>query len=128
MAKLETHLEAAGAPVAAVSAVMIAVDELVTNVQGHGGAARVTVDAVVADDRISVMVEDDGAAFDPLAAKTPDTTASVESRQIGGLGIHLVRTMMDDIAYAREGGLNRLRISKLYGHASTSPDATGEAS
>ena len=125
MTALEAHLEASGAPPAAVNAVMIAIDELVTRVLGHGGARRVTVNADVADGRIGLEIEDDGVAFDPLAADTPDTTASVDARKVGGLGIHLVRTMMDEVAYARRDDLNLFRFSKTYDEASASRGAAG---
>jgi serine/threonine-protein kinase RsbW len=117
---LEAHLASAGAPQAALSAVMIATDELVSNVLDHGGAQEVSVTATLSEGLVTVQVEDDGAPFDPLGAATPDTEASIEDRDIGGLGIHIVRRMMDDTAYARVDGRNRFRFSKRFGAASAS--------
>ena len=59
-------------------------------------------------DRLCLSVEDDGRAFDPLARAVPDTGLAVEEREIGGLGIHFVRSLVQDIAYERRGPLNRL--------------------
>jgi anti-sigma regulatory factor (Ser/Thr protein kinase) len=55
---------------------------------------------------------DDGQPFDPLLAPTPDTSAPLESRAIGGLGIHLVRKLTTSQRYARTGALNRLLVTK----------------
>lgn len=109
---LERHLSQAGAPVGAVSAVMIAADEVLSNVIDHGGARTVRVDARVRGGRVTVDVTDDGVAFDPTAAAAPDTSLGVEERDIGGLGVHLVRKLMDEVEYRRDGERNRLRFSR----------------
>jgi serine/threonine-protein kinase RsbW len=59
-----------------------------------------------------VVVADDGPEFDPLSAAEPDTTLGVEDRPIGGLGIALVRRLMDEVAYERRDGRNRLRFER----------------
>jgi serine/threonine-protein kinase RsbW len=59
-----------------------------------------------------VTIEDDGVAFDPLARAAPDVTADLDEREIGGLGIHLVRTLMDGMTYERRGERNVLVIVK----------------
>src|SRR3990167_6354770 len=87
---LESGLTARGAPIATVSAVLIAADEVLSNILDHGAA---TV-GEVGDGRIEVRIEDDGVAFNPLAAATPDTQLSIDEREIGGLGILLVRKLM----------------------------------
>ena len=53
------------------------------------------------------------ASIDPSAAPEPDRAAPLEARDPGGLGIHLIRRMMDDVAYRRVAGENRLRLEKL---------------
>jgi len=55
---------------------------------------------------------DDAAPFDPLTARVPDLTSPVDERRIGGLGIHLVRTLMDRVAYERVWNDNRLILEK----------------
>ena len=60
------------------------------------------------------MIIDSGVAFDPTLKEKADTTLSAEDRQIGGLGIHLVREIMDTINYIREGGKNVLTLIKNF--------------
>ena len=55
---------------------------------------------------------DNGVPYDPLAAKDPDTTLSAEERQIGGLGIYMVKKSMDEISYEYQDGKNILKIRK----------------
>jgi len=128
MDALEAHLLQAGVPMAVASSVMIAADEVVANVLDYSDAGSVAVTAQVREGRVAVQVVDDGAAFDPIAAVAPDTSQSVEARGIGGLGIHLVRKLMDEIGYERAGGANRLRFSKSYDAVSPSRRSGGEAS
>lgn len=119
---LESHLLDGGAPQAAVSAIMVAADEVISNILNHGGDAesppRVEVDVRVGAGEVAMEIVDDGAAFNPIDAPPPDTTLSVEDRAIGGLGIHLVRRLMDSVRYERADGQNRLRFVKSYGQAS----------
>ena len=55
---------------------------------------------------------DNGRAFDPTAAPAPDLSLPLEQRDPGGLGIHLMRRMIDRVEYRRAGGENRLRLEK----------------
>lgn len=115
MDALEAYLVDRGVPDAAAGALMVAADEVVSNILDHGGRAlSVEVTARVGDGRAWVEVVDDGPAFDPTAAAAPDTGLSVEDRDIGGLGIHLVRKLSDEVAYERRGDRNRLRFSKTF--------------
>lgn len=124
MDAVEAHLAGAGAPDAAIAPVMIATDEVVSNILNHGGdggpSPQVEVEVCVADGRIAVRIADDGAAFNPIEAAAPDTDLSIEDRAIGGLGIHLVKQLMDSVAYDRSSGRNHLRFSKTYPSASAS--------
>lgn len=125
---LESGLTARGAPMATISAVLIAADEVLSNILDHGAAKAVEVAAEVRDGRIEVRIKDDGVAFDPLAAAAPDTQLSIEEREIGGLGILLVRKLMDEVGYERTGKHNRLRFSKSYTPTSSSRQPGREAS
>lgn len=112
---VETWLDNHGVPPGATAQLMIAFDEIVSNVLDHGGDSGVPaieVALAVADGAINVEISDDGRPFDPLSAPPPNTTLPVEDRPIGGLGIHLVRELMDEVSYRREGKRNRLRFSK----------------
>jgi serine/threonine-protein kinase RsbW len=125
---LEAHLARAGAPMAAVSAVMIAADEVLTNALTHARADSVSIRAEVRDGRIAVEVEDDGPPFDPTAAAPPRTDLALDEREAGGLGIHLVRQLMDHVRYERTAGRNKLSFSRSYDLMSPSRQDGGGAS
>jgi anti-sigma regulatory factor (Ser/Thr protein kinase) len=78
------------------------------DVQEHSIDVRLRLEAGV----LHADVIDAGRPFDPLSVPPPNLDAPIEERRIGGLGLHVVREMMDTIAYAREGGRNILRLSK----------------
>jgi len=101
----------------AVATLQIALEELVSNIIRHGfhddERHRVLVRiARCADGALRIDVEDDGAPFDPLAAPHPPACESLEEREPGGLGIHLVRHLMDEISYRRAGAHNLLSMTK----------------
>jgi serine/threonine-protein kinase RsbW len=111
---LEARLGEFGLPVGATGAVMVAADEVLSNVLDHGDARTIRIHARSRDGRVTVEIADDGAPFDPLSAAAPDTTLPVELREIGGLGVHLVRNLMDEVGYERRDGENRLRFTKTF--------------
>ena len=94
--------------------VNLVLDELSVNVVNYGGeASEIEVSLVSDSDRVRVEISDDGQPFDPLTdAAEPDLDAPLEERAIGGLGIYLVREMMDELYYSRENGKNRLAMVK----------------
>lgn len=96
--------------------VALCIEEVVTNVIRHGyrdaGAYPIAVTIAVNDGWLEVEVEDEGVAFNPLDHPEPDLNAPIEKRPIGGLGIHIVRKLMDGLEYLRQGGVNRLRMKK----------------
>ncbi len=94
--------------------VNLVLDELSVNIVNYGGAASEIEVSLAADaDEVRVEISDDGLPFDPLHdAAEPDLDAPLEDRPIGGLGIHLVREMMDELHYRREDGKNRLAMVK----------------
>ena len=57
-------------------------------------------------------IVDDGAPFNPLERESPDTTLPLEQRPVGGLGVMLVRHLVDEITYDCEGGRNRVLLGK----------------
>ena len=98
-------------------ALELAIDELVTNAISYGypdgGNGNVTVEVSIDSDRVMLIVRDDGIAFDPLQqAPAPTLEGDIEDRPIGGLGLHLVGAMMDEVAYERREGENRLTCIK----------------
>lgn len=67
-------------------------------------------------DMLTIRIADDGKAFDPLRdAAEPDLDAPLEKRRVGGLGVHLMRTIMDELDYKREAGRNHLTLVKRVG-------------
>lgn len=106
-------------PVSVRRSVNVALDELLTNTIRYGFAGRaggeVTIEAELFPDRLTVTLTDDGAPFDPLGVATPDTALPVEQRKIGGLGIHLVREMMDEVSYHRRADRNVVVLEKNLG-------------
>lgn len=103
-------------PASVVNALNVALDEAVSNAINHGYDAGVGGEIAVRmrrrPDSVLVEVEDDGRPFDPLQAPPPDLTLPLEQRPVGGLGIHLIRNLMDELSYARVGGRNVLKMAK----------------
>ena len=99
-----------------VQALSLALDEVVTNTISYGyddqGAHEIRIRVTLANGRLSAEVEDDGRAFNPLTAPPPDLSSNVEERAVGGLGVHLVRSLMERVDYRRESGKNHLTMSK----------------
>jgi sigma-B regulation protein RsbU (phosphoserine phosphatase) len=96
--------------------IKLAVEEVVVNIMDYAYVAdvkgQVKVEAMANDERLRFILTDSGRAFDPTAVSRADTTLTVEDRPIGGLGILLVRNLMDSINYERIDGQNVLRIEK----------------
>lgn len=97
----------------------VVLDETLTNTMFHGAdegedadRLRIKVEVEIADGALIVRQEDNGRAFDPLQAPAVDTTVPLEQRMVGGLGIHLIRKLMDELAYARTDGLNVLTMKR----------------
>ena len=92
----------------------LALEELGLNIMDYGlENAEQEIEITLTSDADSLVIEimDEGRPFDPLNdAPTPDLDGPVQDRRIGGLGIHLVRTMMDEMQYRREQGKNRLTL------------------
>ena len=95
----------------------IAVDELFSNIAYYAyqpGTGTVTVRLEITEEPVSVMLTfiDGGIPYDPLSHTDPDTTLSAEQRQIGGLGIFMVKKSMDAVSYQYIDGKNVLKIRK----------------
>ena len=94
----------------------LALEEAVSNVMLYaypeGSQGVVDIEAAVRDDRIDFSVSDSGVPFDPTAAADPDLAADLKDRPIGGLGIFLVKRIMDEVTYTRKGDKNILSMTK----------------
>ena len=94
----------------------LAIEEAVVNVMNYaypaGTKGDVDIDAEANDELLKFVISDSGTPFDPTTKGEVDTTLSAEERGIGGLGIHLIRQIMDTINYERVDGKNVLTLSK----------------
>ncbi len=113
--------EDAGLGMGAAMQVNLAVEEAVVNVMNYaypkGTKGTVEIAAVVDDCSLVFVVTDSGTPFDPTAKGEADTTLNAEERPIGGLGIHLVRQIMDGLEYERTtDGRNVLTMRKNLSH------------
>lgn len=118
--RVAAAVEAFGAeqklPDEVVFAVNLSLDEVVTNIisyaysdaQEHPITVRLTLEGEV----LCAEVVDEGRPFNPLNVPAPDLDAPVDERPIGGLGMHIVREMMDDLHYRREQDKNVLTLTK----------------
>ena len=106
------------APLDVTAQVQLAVEEAVVNVMDYaypaGTRGELTVEVQADDEQLQFIIRDTGIPFDPTTTPEIDTTLSAKDRPIGGLGIHLVRQIMDDVQYRRIGEFNVLTLIKKY--------------
>ncbi len=114
---VNAELEALDCPMKAQMQIDVAIDELFGNISNYAYNPEVgpaTVRVEVTEDPLAVVITfiDGGVPYDPLAKADPNVKLSAEEREIGGLGIFLVKKTMDDIAYEYKDGKNILKIKK----------------
>ena len=94
----------------------LGLDELFTNIISYGfedqSEHQVKFTFAKVKDTLVVKVEDDGVPFNPLEVASPNISKDLDSINIGGMGFHLVKKMMDDIDYRRDEGKNKLILTK----------------
>ena len=96
--------------------IKIAVEEIFVNIASYAyqnGDGEVSVCADVGSERFSVEFRDSGNPYNPLERTDPDISLSAQEREIGGLGILMVKKMMDNVKYRYENGMNILTIEKI---------------
>ena len=111
------QLELLECPMKAQMQIDIAIDELFSNIAHYSynpevGQATVRVEVVENPLAVTITFIDNGIPYDPLAKEDPDLTLSAEERQIGGIGIYMVKKSMDEITYEYKDGQNILSIKK----------------
>ena len=113
---LQQFWSSASLPPGARLAFELALEEIFMNVVMHGAAGeeprQVQVSLALSPEGLTMTVEDDGPGFDPLSLPPPDVTVNLADRRAGGLGVFLVRKIMDTVSYARIAGRNQLRMSR----------------
>ena len=101
-------------PAQFVFRVNLVLEELGLNIMNYGheeGLHEFDITLTSDEDVLTIEITDDGRPFDPLSdAPEPDLDASVDDRRVGGLGLHLVRTMVDEMSYRREQDKNHLTL------------------
>jgi len=107
---------ALGVPDKVRRSVLIALDDLLSNVINYAyedaEGEFFEVHIFAASVGLRIAVRDTGPAFDPFALAEPDTTLDLDDRRMGGLGIHLVRHLMDEVSYERDGDANVVWLFK----------------
>jgi serine/threonine-protein kinase RsbW len=112
---LEKHLRESGVGEKDIFEIGLAVDEACANIILYGYKGReggITISSCVRDQQVEVTISDRGTPFDPLSVPPPDIAADVDHRKIGGLGIHLIRSMTDQVSYIYQDGTNLLTLVK----------------
>jgi anti-sigma regulatory factor (Ser/Thr protein kinase) len=114
---VEEACEKAGMDASTTMQMNLAMEEAVVNVMNYayptGEKGDIDIEVLIDDKGLTFVIADSGTPFDPTAEKEADTTLTAEDRPIGGLGIFLVRQLMDSISYERKEGKNRLTLGKL---------------
>lgn len=117
---VDSHLEQLDCPIKAQMQIDVAVEELFVNIASYAynpstGPATVRLEVYQDPMAVSITFIDHGVPYDPLKKPDPDVTLSAEERQIGGLGIYMVKKSMDGIEYEYKNGQNILKIMKNIG-------------
>ena len=111
------QLEALDCPMKAQMQIDIAIDEIFSNIAHYAydpeiGQATVRVEVIENPLAVIITFIDNGVPYDPLAKTDPNIALSAEEREIGGLGIFMVKKSMDDVTYEYKDGQNILAIKK----------------
>lgn len=114
---VDEQLAQLNCPLKAQMQIDIAIDELFGNIAHYAynpktGPATVRIDVLQEPLSVVVTFIDNGKAYDPLAREDPDISLTAQEREIGGLGIYMVKKSMDEISYEYKDGQNILRIKK----------------
>lgn len=113
---VEQHAQEAALPEDVVEQLRMAVDEACSNVIEHAydgdEDCEINVAVIVAPDRFTIRIRDKGRPFRPQAYRPPDVKRFVQQRRSGGLGVHLMRQLMDRVEYHTRGAVNEVRLIK----------------
>lgn len=111
---VEEALKGKDVPIKTIRKMSIAVDEIYSNIRLYSGATTARIECSVLNNDIQLIFMDNGRPYNPLDAKDPDTTLSSDEREIGGLGIFMVKRTMDQVTYEYLEGFNRLSLRKSF--------------
>lgn len=118
LAFIDAELEAMDCPMKTQMQIDVAVEEVYVNIasyayEGKEGPSTIRVEKTEDGSSVAITFIDEGIPYNPLEKEDPDVTLSAEERQIGGLGIYIVKKSMDATAYKRENNKNIFRIEKM---------------
>jgi len=109
-------------PLPVLTTLLVSFDEVLSNIISYGYADgddhEICLSIALDDGAVLAEIEDDGVPYDPLGAPSPDLSGGIGERSLGGLGVHFVRTLNDEVSYERRGNRNRLSFSKRVPSAS----------
>lgn len=108
----ENILREHNAPAKVIAQVNISVDEIFSNIARYSGATSVTLGCEIDKNSITMRFSDNGRSYDPTDSTDPDITLDAEERTIGGLGIFMVKKIMDSVTYEFRNELNILTLKK----------------
>lgn len=119
MGFVDAFLEKNDCPMKAQMQIDVALEEIFINIASYAygdktGDATISVDNNEADKSFVISFADKGVMYDPLKKEDPDVTLSAEERDIGGLGIFMVKKTMDEMKYEYKNGENNLTLIKKY--------------
>lgn len=117
LAFVSAQLEEQDCPMKVVTQIEICVEEIFVNIAHYAypqGAGWAEIHCQVDQGQALIRLEDEGIPFDPLRKADPDLSLDAQQRQIGGLGIFMVKKSMDQVAYIREEGRNKLTMVKRW--------------
>ena len=109
----QAFLDQAGVPAPAAFKVQLALEETIRNLIEHDPRSRITRIQVAIEagaEAVTILLEDDGEPFDPRSAPPFDAAQPLASRAPNGMGVHLLRSLMNEIHYDRCGNFNQLRM------------------
>lgn len=112
LAFIDADLEENDCPPKTQMQLDVAIEELFVNIAHYSGSEKAIIQTEINSEIASITFIDSGVYYDPLAKPDPDVTLSAEERQIGGLGIYIVKKSMDSINYERRDDKNILTITK----------------
>lgn len=108
-------LTSTGVPAEIIPDIELAVDEWITNIIMHGyrkQAGTIAITCTITGKAVQIAIRDSAPAFNPLTVPAPDTSASLADRVVGGMGIFLIRKVMDSVEYEYADGQNVLTMVK----------------
>ncbi len=119
IAFLEEELEVMGCPMKVMLQIDVAVEEIYVNIASYAytsgvGYAIIQIEGENDPAQVIITFIDEGIPYNPLEKDDPDVTLAAEERQIGGLGIYMVKKSMDSMEYERKDGKNILKITKKF--------------